>query len=48
MFLDFPDLSNFPKILSLKSFGNSWGNSYVPALLLIITLRFTWGEKKIL
>ena len=26
----------FPKILSLKLFGNSWGNSYIPYLLLII------------
>ena len=26
----------FPKILSLKLFGNSWGNSYIPCLLLII------------
>ena len=24
---DFPNISLFPKILSLKSFGNSWGNS---------------------
>ena len=33
----------FPNFLSLKSFGNS----YIPRLLLIITLRFTCGEKKI-
>ena len=31
----------------LKSFGNSWGNSYIPCFLLITTLRFTCGEKKI-
>ena len=28
-------------------FSNSWGNSYIPGLLLIITLLFTCGEKKI-
>ena len=27
---DFPDISAFSKILSLKSFGNSWGNLYIP------------------
>ena len=27
-FWNFPDISWFPKILSLKSFGNSWSNSY--------------------
>ena len=46
-FWDFPDLSNFPKILSLTSFGNSWDNLYIPCLLRIITLRFTCGEKKV-
>ena len=45
-FWDFPDLSKFPKNLSVKSFGNSFSNSYIPCLLLIITLRFTCGEKK--
>ena len=34
----------FPKILSFNSLGNSWGNT---SLLLIGTLRFTCGEKKI-
>ena len=33
--------------LSLETFGKSWGNSYIPCLLLIITLRFTCGERKI-
>ena len=28
----FPDYSWFPKMLSLMSFGNSWGNSYIPCL----------------
>ena len=41
-FWDFSDFS-----LSLKSFGNSWGNSYTSCLLLIIALRFTCGERKI-
>ena len=45
-FWDFPDLSKFPKNLSVKSFGNSFSNSYIPCLWLIITLRFTCGEKK--
>ena len=30
-----------------NSFGNLWGNSQIPYLLLIITLRFTCREKKI-
>ena len=46
-FWDFPDISWFCKILSLTSFGNSWGNSYIAYLLLIITLRFTSGERKV-
>ena len=46
-FRDFGDLSLFPRILSLKSFGNLWGNSHVPCLSLIIILRVTCGEKKI-
>ena len=47
-FLDFLDLSQLPKILSYRSFCNSSGDSYMPCLLLIITLRCTCGEKKIL
>ena len=31
--------------LSLKSFGNSWDNSYIPCLLLIITLHFHHERK---
>ena len=45
-FWDFPDISIFPKILSFKSFGNSWSISHTPCLLLIITLCFTSGERK--
>ena len=29
-------------------FGNLWGNLYIPCLLLIITIRFTCGDTKIL
>ena len=38
----------FSRFLNLKFFGNFWGNSYLPCLLLIITLRFTSSETKIL
>ena len=46
-FWDFPGFSQFPKIISLQSFGSSWCNSYMSCLLLIITLCFTCGERKI-
>ena len=46
-FKDFLDFSYFPKIVSRKSFGNLWGTSYVPCLLVIITLLFTCVEKNI-
>ena len=36
-----------PKILSPKPFSNSWGYLYVPSILLIITLYFTFDEKRI-
>ena len=45
-FWDFPDLSWFLKILNLKSWGKSSDSWYIPYFLLIITLRFTCGEKK--
>ena len=35
------------KGLSLKSFVYSWGNSCIQLLLLITTLQFTWGKRKI-
>ena len=35
------------KILSLKSFGDSWGNSYISCSLVIIAHSFTCGERKI-
>ena len=37
----FPDISLFPKIPSLKSFGNSWGSSYVKFAKLDITF-YLW------
>ena len=40
---DAPNISLFPKILSLKSFGNSWGNLYTKFSILDITFRFTCG-----
>ena len=45
-FWDFPDISYFHNILSLKSFGNSQGNSFIPCLLLIIKPCFTCSERK--
>ena len=33
-------ISSFPKILSLKSFGNSWGNSSVQFLVIIPYFTF--------
>ena len=43
-FLDFLDLSQFPKIVNLRFFRNLSGNSYVPCLLLIITLLHLWWK----
>ena len=37
---DFFNISLFPKILSLKSFRNLWGNSYTKFATLGITFRF--------
>ena len=44
---DFPDISSFPKILSFKSFGNSWGKSYTKFIILEIKSRFTCGESNL-
>ena len=41
--LDLSDIPWFPKILSIKSLGKL----YMLFLLLIITLRFTCGERKV-
>ena len=46
-------VKNYKSIIKKKkhdkivSFGNSWGNPYIPCVLLIIALRFTCGERKI-
>ena len=45
---DLLDIFQLLKVLSLKSFGNLFGNSYIPCLLLIITIHFTCGDTKIL
>ena len=37
----------FPKNLSLKSFGNSWNNSYTKFAMLDIKFRFTCGESNL-
>ena len=42
--LDFPNISLFRKILSLKFFGNSWGNSDTKFGLLDIMFHFTRGS----
>ena len=41
---DFSNSPAFPKILSLKSFGNSWGNSYTNFIILDIKFRFTCAK----
>ena len=40
-------LQSWTKCLSLKLFGISWDNSYIPYLLLIIKPCFTCGDRKI-
>ena len=37
----------FPNFLRLMSFGNSYGNSYIHFLVIIIQFRFTCGEGKL-
>ena len=39
---DFCNISYFPKILSLKVFGNLWGNSYTKFVILDIKFRSLW------
>ena len=41
--LDYPNISLFSKILCLKFFGNSWGNSDTKFGLLDITFHYTRG-----
>ena len=45
-FWDFSDVFWFLKIVRRKLLADSWGNSYVPCLLLIIELRLTCSEEK--
>ena len=45
-FRDFLEISYFPKVLSLRSFGNSWHNSYIPFFVIIIFLPCFSGEQK--
>ena len=40
-FRNFPDISYFLKMLSLKSLRNSWGNVYIPCLQVMVAYRFT-------
>ena len=40
---DFVNISLFPKVLSLKSFDKSWGNSHPKCAIIDITFRFTCG-----
>lgn len=42
-FWDFCNISLFPRIPSLQSFGNLWNNSYIKLLILYIRFHFTWG-----
>ena len=46
-FRHFPNISQFPKIQTVKSLENSWGNSYLPCLEVISACRFTRGKRKI-
>ena len=43
----FPNISQFSKIVSLKSFGKSWGNLYTTFFMQNIKYRFTFGESKL-
>ena len=42
-FWDFCNISLFPRIPSLQSFGNLWNSSYIKLLILYIRFHFTWG-----
>ena len=41
---DFPGILKFPKIISLKSFNNSFGHFRIPRLLQIITLCYNSAQ----
>ena len=40
----FPNISLFPQIIGLKTFGNSWRNSYTKFTISDVTFRFTCGQ----
>ena len=44
MLTQFPDISQLAKFLSLKSFGNSWGNSCTKFVMLDIKYHFTCSD----
>ena len=35
-FWDFPKTSSFPKVLGVKLFGDSWGNSHIQFLVVTV------------
>ena len=47
-FLDLSKIYYFFKIPSHRFFGNSWGNLYIPFLLLIVMPSLTSGEKTLI
>ena len=46
-FRDFLQISALPKITSLKLFENSWCNTDIQFLVIIIEFHFIWGEEKL-
>ena len=46
-FWDFSEITEFPKVLRPRMFGNSWCHSLIQFLLRRIALCFTWGEIKL-
>ena len=46
-FAHFSNISYFPKILSVKSFNNSWGNSRTKFIILDIKYCFTCGDSNL-
>ena len=41
---DIPNISKFPKILSLRLYGNLWVNSYAKVFILDIKSHFPYGK----
>ena len=46
-FCDFPNISYFPKILSLKLLGNLWGKLYTIFFVLDTKYHLTYGESNL-